>query len=199
MHQHAFEALPEHSRIHAASGFAGDRFFIICGDKYAGKSTLALKLLYEGLHIVGDELVLLRGSEAVTFPRKMYMRSDCRDLIPSFKRVAEDLPFVSNETDYRIFAFDPLIIDRPWRIRPAKLGAVFYIEPNHGGRSRLRACGKLEMVQRILTQASGPISSSWNWIGDITAAVDQADSFIVDLGDLDSAAIDLKNCLRYSD
>ena len=198
LHQRAFEALPLHSRIHAASGFAGERYFILCGEKFAGKSTLSLKLLYEDIHIVGDELVLLHGSEAITFPRKMYIRYDCPDLVPAFQAVAEGLPFVSNEHDARIYAFDPLLIGRPWRIRPAPLSVIVYIEPNHGARSRLRACGKLEMAQLMLTQCNAPISSSPNWVGEITSAIDQADTYILELGELDSAVIDLKKTLPYS-
>jgi hypothetical protein len=195
MHQHAFEALPAYSRIHAASGFAGDRFFIVCGEKYAGKSTLSLRLLYEGFQMVGDELVMLHKTKAVTFPRKMYIRHDCVDLVPAFQSLADSLPFVSNAHDDKIFAFDPLLISRPWRIRPAPIATFIYIEPNHGGRSRLRSCGKLEMVQRILMQANAPITPSPNWIGEITSAIDMADTYILELGDLESAVLDLKRRL----
>lgn len=195
MHRHAFEALPLHCRIHAASGFAGERFFIVCGEKYAGKSTLSLTLLYEGFDIVGDELVMLHDSKAVTFPRKMYLRHDSLNLVPAFQSTAKGLPFVYNERDAKMFAFDPLIFGRPWRIRPSPLAAIVYIEPNHGGRSRLRTSGKLEMAQHILTQSNAPLSSSVNWIGEITSAIDQAETYILELGDLDSAVIDLKKRL----
>ena len=195
MHQRAFEALPKHSRIHAASGFAGERFFVICGEKYAGKSTLALRLLYEGFDVVGDELVLLRKSEAVTFPRKMYIRQDCLELVPALQPIVNGLPFVYNERDDKIFAFDPLIINRPWRIRPSPLAAIIYIEPNHGGRSRLHPCGKLEMAQRVLAQSNAPISSSPNWVGEITTAINRADTYVLELGDLDSAVVDLREQL----
>ena len=199
MHQHAFEALPLHCRIHAASGFAGERFFIVCGEKYAGKSTLSLKLLYEGFDIVGDELVMLHDSKAVTFPRKMYLRHDSLNLIPAFQSIAKDLPFVYNESDAKMFAFDPLIIGRRWRIRPSPVAAIVYIEPNHGGRSRLRTSGKLEMAQNILMQSNAPLSPSVNWIGAITSAIDQAETYILELGDLDSAVIDLKKRLLQLD
>lgn len=195
MHRHAFEALPLHCRIHAASGFAGERFFILCGEKYSGKSTLSLKLLYEGFCMVGDELVMLHDSKAVTFPRKMYLRHDSLDLVPEFQPIAEDLPFVFNERNAKMFAFDPLIIGRPWLIRPSPLAAIVYIEPDHGGRSRVRTSGKLEMTQHILTQSNAPLSPAVNWIGEITSAINQAETYILEFGDLDSAVAGLRKSL----
>jgi hypothetical protein len=51
------------------------------------------------------------------------------------------------------------------------------------------------MVQRILMQANAPITPSPNWIGEITSAIDMADTYILELGDLESAVLDLKRRL----
>ena len=199
VHNKAFEALPDHVRVHAASGFLGDRFFIFSGDKYAGKSTLTLKLLHEGFDMVGDELVMLNHEEAVTFPRKMYVRGQCLELLPEFQGLSESLPFVSNATEPHMIAFDPLDVGRRWDIRPALLGAVIYIEANHGGRSRLVPCGKLDMVQKIVMQCTPPITPSSQWVGAVTSAVNRAETFILEFGDLDGAVKALRRAIEKAD
>lgn len=196
VHNKAFEALPNHVRIHAASGFLGDRFFIFSGDKYAGKSTLTLKLLHEGFDMLGDELVMLNHEEAVTFPRKMYVRRSCLDLLPEFRALSESLPFVSNATEPHMIAFDPLDVGKRWDIRPSPLGVVIYIESNHGGRSRLVRCGKLDMVQKIILQCTPPIAPSNEWVGAVTAAVNRADTFVLEFGDLESAVKALRRAIE---
>lgn len=195
VHVIAFEALPDHLRLHAASGFLGGRFFVLAGEKYAGKSTLALSLLQAGVDMVGDELVMLNREEAVSFPRKMYVREDSLELVPAFREVARGLPFVSNAVEPRMVAFDPLDVGRPWRIRPAPIGAIVFLDAVHSGRSRLVPCGKLDMVKRIMTQCTPPISGAPGWVGVLTSAVDRADTFTLELGDLDSAVVDLRRGL----
>lgn len=195
VHAIAFEALPDHIRLHAASGFLGDRFFVVAGEKYAGKSTLALALLQAGVDMVGDELVMLCRDEAVSFPRKMYVREDSVTLVPEFRDVARGLPFVSNPAEPRMVAFDPLVVGRPWRIRPAPIAAMVFLDPVHSGRSRLVPCGKLDMVRRIMTQCTPPISGGPGWVGALTSAVDRARTFTLELGDLETAVVDLRRAV----
>jgi hypothetical protein len=186
LHSRAIAALPDHIRIYAATGMHTGSAFLIIGPERAGKTTLALSLMLEGVDITGDALVLLRDGQALAFPRKFHAHED------SLGRLAK-LPLdrfagaISNPQEGRIVALDPLEFGKPWRIMPAAVSAVFYIEPNFDGRSTLRRSGKVEMIHRVLPHCAPPMSSRRDWLGDLCATVDRAETFLIELGDLQSA------------
>jgi len=186
LHDHALRHFSDHIRIHAASGFAPDGLVLLVGEKQAGKTTTAMHLLLEGFEIVGDELVLLRHGEAVTFPRPFYLRHGALELLPNFAD-ASTAPFVNSEITGRLIAVDPRKLGRRWRIRPAPVRAIVLLEPNHGGTSSFKACSKVEMVQRVLPQASPPPSGREDWVSDFCSTINQAETVIARMGDLHSA------------
>jgi len=187
LHGRALAALPDHIRIRAASGMHAGRSFLIIGPARAGTTTLALSLMLEGLNITGDELVLLRDGKAVAFPRKFHLREDSIGRIPGLRIIDRFAACIDNPQMGRLVALDPLEFGKPWRIAPASVSTIFYIEPNHGARTTLQRSGKLEMVRRVLPQCAAPISGRRDWLGDLSGTVDRADTFIMELGDLGSA------------
>ncbi|MDR3466123.1 MAG: hypothetical protein P4M07_09280 [Xanthobacteraceae bacterium] len=186
MHEHALRHYADHIRIHAASGFAPDGLVLLVGEKEAGKTTTAMHLLLEGFEMVGDELVLLRHGEAITFPRPFYLRHGALALLPPFGDTST-APFVNSDVGGKLIAVDPQKLGRRWRIRPAPVRAMVFLEPNHGGTTSFKACSKVEMVQRVLTQASPPSSGRADWVSDFCSTINQAETVIARMGDLHSA------------
>jgi hypothetical protein len=195
LHNHAIAALPDHIRISAASGIHAEHAFLIIGPEGAGKTTLALSLMMEGVDITGDALVLLRDREALPFPRKFHAREDSIGRIPTLRTVARFAACVSNPQEGRLMGLDPLEFGKPWRIAPVAVSTIFYIEPNHGARTTLLPCGKVEMIRRMLPLCAPPVSGRPGWLGDICATVNQAGTFVVELGDLDSAMLAMLSVL----
>jgi len=187
LHEHGLRRFSDYIRIHAASGFGPDGMVLLVGEKEAGKTTTAMHLLLEGFEIVGDELVLLRHGEAVTFPRPFYLRHTALDLLPKFGDHARVAPFVNSEIAGRLIATDPQKVGRPWRIRAAPVRAIVFLEPNHGGASGITTCSKVEMVRRVLTQSSPPSSGRDDWVADFCSTINQAETVIARMGDLASA------------
>jgi hypothetical protein len=187
LHGRAIAALPDHIRINAASGMHAGGSFLILGPERAGKTTLALSLMIEGVDITGDALVLLRDGEAIPFPRKFYAREDSIGRMPRLRVIDRFAACLSNPQEGRIVALDPLEFGKPWRIAPAAVSTIFYIEPNHGARTTLRRSGKVDMTRRVLQHCLPPLSGRRDWLGDLCATVDRAETFVLELGDLDSA------------
>jgi len=186
MHRTALSALPDHIRIHAASGMAQDGLFLLVGPKRAGKTTLILHLLSLGVEILGDELVLLNNRSAVTFPRRFFVREGSLRLLPDVASLQATAPFVRNPEEGRLIAVDPLHLGRDWLIRPARLAHVIYIEPTHDQPdTEILPCGKLDMVRRVMAEATPPESGRRDWIADFSASIDQARTSIVRLGALE--------------
>jgi len=195
MHRRALSCLRDHIRIHAASGMTKRGVFLIVGPKRAGKTTLALRLLAEGYDITGDELVLLRDGQAVAFPRKFYVREGSLPLLPNVNALRASAPFVANPIEGRLIAVDPTCFDLPWRISAAPIAAILFIEPNHGARTTIVPCRKVDMVRRVVAECSPPASGRPGWMGDLCRAVDQAETVTIRLGELDSAVLAIAQIL----
>jgi hypothetical protein len=191
----AIAALPDHIRITAATGMHAGSAFLLVGPPRSGKTTLALSLMFEGIEIAGDQLVLLRDGEVVAFPRKFYAREESLSRLPRLRLIDKFAACISNPQEGRFVALDPLEFGRPWRIAPAPVYTILYIEPNFGGRSTLRRSGKVEMVRRVLPCCAPPISGRKGWLGDLTAIIDRAETFVMEFGDLDSAVAAIQTLL----
>jgi hypothetical protein len=198
LHRRALASVPDHIAIHAASLMHEGRLVLLTGPKRAGKTTLALRLLFEGWEVAGDELVLLQGGWAMAFPRRFYVRDTSLSLLPQLQAVAGRPPFVASPTEGTLIAVDPTRFGRPWRIAPAPVSAILHLEPNHGGRTVARACGKVEMARRVMSECTPPASRRPDWIGDLCRTVDGATTAILQVGELDSAALVIRSILAQS-
>jgi hypothetical protein len=195
LHEYAMAGMDDHIRIHAASGIGSRGMFLLVGEKFSGKTTLAMHLLLAGHDILGDELVLLKHGVGVTFPRRFYVRSPALDLLPDLAEATQGAPFVNADIQGRLLAIDPLVLGRAWRIRPAPLQAVIFIEPNHGGASVRTSCSKIEIIRRVMTQASPPSSNRRDWVADLCASINQAETWVLSLGDLAGASENLRGLI----
>jgi hypothetical protein len=152
--------------------------------------------MVEGVDVTGDGLVLLRDGEALAFPRKFHAREDSLALLPRPRLLDRFEGCISNPQEGRIVPLDPLEFGKPWRIAPVSVKTIFYIEPNHGARTTVRRCGKVEMIRRVLPHCAPPMSSRRDWLGELCATVDRAETFLIELGDLQSALTATLQVLR---
>ncbi|MBV8118806.1 MAG: hypothetical protein JO081_02570 [Alphaproteobacteria bacterium] len=183
----AIATLPDHIRVNAATGIHAGSAFLLIGPERSGKTTLALSLMLENIDITGDGLVLLRGSKVIAFPRKFYAREDSLVLLPRLRLIDRLAGSIRNPQEGRVVALDPLELGKSWRIAPAPVSTILYIEPNFGGSSIMRRSGKVEMIQRLLPHCAPPISARRGWLGELCDIVNRAATFVLELGDLDAA------------
>lgn len=182
-------------RIHSGSASYKEKYFLIVGDAYAGKSTFMTSMAFDDFDVHGDELSLLKNECIITYPRKMYIRDTSLSLIPEFEEIHNTLPFVWNTETVKIFAFDPSVIGKKWIIGPKTLSAVFFIHKNHSGKSYLEECPKFRMIQQVISQSTAPIKRNRNWVGDICNTLNKAKTYDLHLGNLDDAKDLIKKVL----
>lgn len=193
----AIAALPDHIRISAACGMRGERSFLIVGATGAGKTVLALHLLLDGFDINGDAVTLLRDGQATPFPQKFQLRESSVTLIPKLASIKRFAWIARNPQALRLLALDPQAFGRPWRISTAPVGAIFHLEPNFGAaQTTLSSCAKVDMVRRVISNCAPPASGRRDWLADVCATVDQADTYVLALGDLASASTVIGGALR---
>ena len=191
----SLDYMDAHIRIHSGSASYNDKYFLVVGEAEAGKTTFMTSLIYDDFDVHGDELTLLKNGEIVTYPRKLYIRDTSLPILPEFAKIADTLPFVWNTPTVRIFAFDPMVAGKNWKIEPTSLEAIFFIHKNHGSKSRLEECPKYKMVQQVMTQATAPINPDGNWLGDLCKTIDNSKTFDLHLGEIGPAMRLIKEIL----
>lgn len=187
LHSRAIVAFPDHILISAAIGLHRGRSFLMIGAEPAGKTALALSLMLEGVEITGDALALLRGGEAFAFPKKFHAPEHCIGQASRLRAIDRFAACVSNPRENQIIVLDPLEFGKRWRIAPAPVSTILFLEPDFGGKPALRRTGKVEIVQRVMPHCAPPLSGRRNWLEDLCATINGAESFVVQVGDVDSA------------
>jgi GTPase SAR1 family protein len=196
MHRMALANLPDHVCLRAVTGNEAEKAFLIVGPKDSGKTTLAVSLLHAGFDISGDQLTVLLDGKAVAFPRRFIVNGDCVELLSKLSSCEEFAAFASNPERETVIHIDPTRLERPWRLVPRHVSAVFFLEPNYGTRTTVEPCGKLEMLKRIMPHCMPSTSKRTNWIGDLSRTIDNSKTYILRIGELDSAVLAMKERLQ---
>ena len=194
MHELALEALPEYTRIHAGCASWGGRRFVAAGSPGSGKSTLMARLLYEGLDVHSDELVLLRRGEALPYPRRFFLRPTTVALIPQLvTSPGETFEWAGWEPGS--LALDPSTLGLEWHIEPAPVDVVLLLELAGGGQTHLDPCPKHVMAERLMFQSSAPAGGPGEWARDVSAMLGGAQCFVLRSGNLEASVSAVKGIL----
>lgn len=194
IHEHALQTGADFTHVHGGSGdFQGVRFIVV-GERGSGKTTLMLRLLVDGFAVHGDELLFTDGGHAVAFPRRFRMKRGVLALVPGLAAVAPALTVAETGAEAALL-IDPADVNAPWDVRPSAVDAVFYLEPNHGGRSRVRPCRKHVMASWLMRQSRAPCHGIRRWIEDVSALVENAHCYTLQNGNLDEAVADIRDQL----
>jgi hypothetical protein len=190
MHRIALAALPEFTKIHAACAAWRGKRLVAVGPAGSGKTTLMMRLLFEGFAVHCDDVVLLRQGEILPFPRRFRVRRNAVRLLPQVPAFAAEM---QNGRDH--LALDPSEIGFDWQIEVAPADAVFFLERNHGGTTKLKVCSKVAMAERIMSHSNPPASGPRAWLRDVSQLLECAQSFVLAAGELDAAAEAVKTVL----
>jgi len=137
----------------------------------------------------------MRDGQATAWPRAFQISHDAIALLPQLNQSERFRAVAAAPRHGWREAVDPLEFGKPWHIATSPVCAFFDIEPNFGARTRVRPCGKVEMVRRVMAQTLPPSVQQAQWLAGLTAAIDRADTFILQLGELDSAVDAIREAL----
>ncbi len=187
IHKEALKDVTESIRIHAGCGELHGRRFLVAGDKGAGKTTLMVRLLFEGFRALGDELILIRDGKATPFPRRFHIKQDSVKLLPELQELFDLLPYNQTDHGHKMYSFSPQDAGYEWKIDEGDVHSIFYLEPDHGGQSRIEACPKYMMVNRVMPMSFLSDTEDHIKINQLCNMVDQANCYILHVGDLEGA------------
>jgi hypothetical protein len=192
-----YESLPQPSALlHSACGSIAGQRFVLIGESGAGKTTLIIRLASEGALVEGDELVVLHEKGVVAVPRRFRIKDHGLALLPSIAATSDRMPVLDSGDGSRIYAFAPSESGHSWHIRDAPVDAVIFLEPNHGGQSRLVEIPRFQMVQFAMSQARVFDRQDRSWITMLCRQLDRAACYKLVVGDLDNAVALLISKLR---
>ena len=124
----------------------------------------------------------------ITLPRRFHIKNFGLGHFPWLASEVHRLPSHDNGDGTSIYSFAPSEWGFPWHIRHAGVDAVFFLDPNHGGRSRIQEIPRHRMMQLAVPQLRLLDRANREWIAPLCRYFDRAFCGRLVLGSLDSAA-----------
>lgn len=186
------EPFADHTKLHAGCVDLDGGRALVVGPARAGKSTLMARLLLDGADVSCDDLVLLRDAEVLPFPRRLRLRASSLPLLPE---VAARVP----DAETGAVRLDPTDFGRAWRIVATPARTLFLLEPDHGGRSRLLPCSKIQAAELLMAQSNLPAGGARRWLREFQTVIAKASPYRLRCGDLGEAAALIRRASRSQD
>jgi len=196
IHGHVLKQANDCLTMHA--GFAGYHStpMVFIGDKGAGKTTLMSRLLLEGFQVYGDELVVMQNRKLFSFPRRFHIKATSTNLLPQFGLDTARITYVLMQNGTKLFAFSPSEADFDWQIKKLQADIFIFMHANHGEKSRIEACPKYRMVQKIMPRTFLIGAMEHMKIEKLCALIKRSMCYNLYMGDLKSAVAQLKKIVN---
>jgi hypothetical protein len=187
----SLKALASLTAVHAAcANWQGSRLLAL-GRQGAGKTTLMTRLLYEGFAVHCDDVVFLRGRDALPCQRRFRLRPGAIPLLPEIASVVASLP-----DDGECLLLDPAELGFSWHVEPAPADVIVWLEPGTETAARLERCPRHVMARYVMSQSRPPAGRTRDWIQDTCAVVQGASCWVLYWGELGSTVTVLKQALE---
>lgn len=188
IHQRAFEfaSLQGWVRMHGAVVDVDGHRVLLVGASGVGKSTLVLRLLFDGAAVHGDESALVHDGHVLAVPRPLHLKPGVDDLVPEMAPFMASLPCL--DADPPVRAFDPTTAGLAWRIDETRLDDLVLVERAHGGWSSLEPAGAAASMPEIVEQVFPNQESRAAVIREVAAVLRTAKCWRLRLGDVAEAA-----------
>lgn len=173
-------------RLHAGLATINGRRILAVGESGAGKTTLMLRLLFDGARVDGDEFVLLRGGAAIAYPRPLHLKHGMEAVIPELASIITRAPRLPQ--DPPIWAFDPTEFGWPWEIDEGGVDAVVVVERAHGAASSIEAVSATGVMQQVVEQVYPLHETKSVIIREVAAILQIAPCFRLRIGDVTEAS-----------
>ena len=129
-------------------------------------------------------------------PRRFHIKDAGLPLQPWIAAGDSRLQSYSNGDGSYIHAFAPSDWGYPWHIHNSSVDAVFQLESNHGGQSRIEELPCFRMVERAMAEARVLDRRQHGWIAQLCRRIDEAACFRLVVGGLDNAVALLVSSLQ---
>jgi hypothetical protein len=187
-HEAAYRTLPPHARIHAGCVTIAGKRVLLVGRKEAGKTTLSLRLLHDGIAVHGDELVLVTADGRTwPYPRRFHVRPTTFPLIPELAGREERFAFALPPEGGKIYGLAPTELGQEWRIAPAPVDAILYLKKDPLAESSVKEISPEAAFKRLRRHTAFP-ERSVKWLTTLYGLVKGARNLVLINGNLRGTA-----------
>jgi hypothetical protein len=185
VHTHALEHASHDGwvRAHAAVVDAAPGRVLLAGDSGVGKTTLALRLLFDGVAVPGDESVVLRDGVAVPVARPFHLKAGVEQFVPELLQFPHLPEFVGDVT---VRAFDPTAAGFRWSITPAPVRAVVVVQ--RGSDSSIVRVESTQVMHEVVENVFWLHESKATLIREVASVFRTASCFRLAVADVTAAA-----------
>lgn len=165
MHRRAFEfaSLAGWVRVHCVTVDVGGHRVLIAGPSGVGKTTLALRMLVDGLEVQGDESALVRTGGSLAVPRPFHVKDGTRALVPELAGLLDRQPLLHD-----VRPLDPRLVRTPWRLRDAPVEHIVVLE-RADGPVRCTPAGPGEVLEALVRESFLVTESKSALVGTLAA------------------------------
>jgi hypothetical protein len=163
------------------------RRLLITGDKGTGKTTLALFLLQRGYTVEGDEHQLILPDAVVARPRTLRVKPQSISMIEGLPPAIARSPLYPMQNGTPVYAVNPAIFGRPWRITRGPLHGIVFARSNHGGRSLAERLPVDDTFGLLMANNHFLKSGFAQIAGRLRRLAHETPGYLLRLGDLGSA------------
>ncbi|MET0628656.1 MAG: hypothetical protein ABW033_09390 [Acidimicrobiia bacterium] len=193
MHRRAFELASRRgwSRVHAATVDLDGSRVLLVGQAGVGKTTLALRLLYDGADVQGDESVLLRADgTSLAVPRAFHVKAGTDSFVPELRELGE-LPRVEEVT-----VVDPRLARAPWVLTDAPIDHVVLLERGEARQPAIEPVGRAAVLEALVQQAFPLTESKAVLVRTLAGAIGAAQGHVATGGEPAATVSALRAVLR---
>ncbi|MEZ5827643.1 MAG: hypothetical protein R3D30_10985 [Hyphomicrobiales bacterium] len=186
----AAEEEPEAPLIHGGSVCLNGQRILLVGIAGFGKTTFVMHLIANGIDVEGDEHVIVRERDLVTQPRRLRVKPKSLSLLPQLAPLITASPRVALPVEgeiVEVYSVPPSVAGRPWRITAGRADHIVFLEPNHGGRSRIAALPRDAAFSRLVDDSILPGNDYGAELARLRRPVTEAQNWLLTLGDLAEA------------
>ncbi len=165
-------------------GRAAKRRFLVVGAPGCGLTTLALRLLSEGLGVEGDALALIAEGQVVALPRPFYLHREAHALaLPDVSNGGADLPHLEGPGGMDVVAVHPDRSGAAWHINRGPVEAIIELQADHGLHTRLSPQAHYRMARTLTGCLCDRVGRSvGECIADLAQLADGAECWRLQLG-----------------
>jgi hypothetical protein len=171
-------------RAHAAVVETGGRRLLLAGTTGVGKTTLALRLLFDGAVVHCDESSLLRGGATLAVPRPFHLKPTVERYVPEIVPLLPEMPVVTG--DVAIRAFDPGRAGFEWEISPGPVDAVVML--TRGENTRLERVEATRVMHDIVADVFLLNESKATVVREVATVLRHAACYALEMGDVGQAS-----------
>ncbi len=185
--QATMRELPGSPFVAAASVLGPAGRILLIGPSRCGKTTLALHLLSAAFDVEGDAHTGVCDVEVVARPTRLRIAEGSLAFLPRLAPAIRKARFAINAAGTRVYAVDPTLSGRSWRITAGQADHLVFIEANHGGRSVMGWVTPDDAVRRLLETSLMPAEGKAKAAARLRQLALQVPAWRLSLGDLKGA------------